>query len=271
MDSELGEAELFPDIVENHEEAHEIVIEEDNNEEETEFIIQLQEGPPKLIPIVFPINLEATVGESEMGTFPQSEEMETEFVIDIVDEEPTENQENRLKSPAKNLEEKDSKIFKYCSRICEICDYEFIDFSDLKKHCKELHKFNGFLRCCNRKFFKKFSLFEHILSHENPRIQVKPKKTEKKKSFECKSCHQMFLYRKHLKIHSCQEADEKNVFICCFCNNFFSTKLALDNHIDQEHLNSDLICPVCTLQLQNKRCLKKHLKLHKNTKTLIQK
>lgn len=287
MDSELGEVVLFTDVAddknpeslgnlakesevlviheENNEEEviHEIVIDDEDEEEDTEFVIQLQEDEcldagNEILPL-FEINSKL-VGNLEF------EEMETEIVIE--EDEPTQDQENQEKPEP---EEKDSKIFKYCSRVCEFCDHEFFDFKDVKKHYKESHQVNGFLRCCgNKKFFKKFSLYEHILSHDNSRVPEcvaeKSKEPKKQKSYECEICHQFFLFEKHLKLHSfkAHKIDVKKVFECSFCDRFFHTKLAQKTHVDQEHLKKNS-CPICKLTFLNKILLNQHLKLHKKS------
>lgn len=74
---------------------------------------------------------------------------------------------------------------------CKICDYIGKDFRDLKGHFRVVHdKPRGYAMCCDRIFYKKEVLVEHIQFHINP------------EHFKCNNCGMTFKASKSLEYHS---------------------------------------------------------------------
>lgn len=69
---------------------------------------------------------------------------------------------------AGEIAEQDEIIRRFCTLICEKCDYVGKNYYQLEKHYKTEHDTRGYAVCCGRKFCKKRRLFEHCQRHINP-------------------------------------------------------------------------------------------------------
>lgn len=108
---------------------------------------------------------------------------------------------------------------------CKICDFVGKDFRDLKGHFRVAHdKPRGYAMCCDRIFYKKEVLVEHIHIHINP------------EHFKCKNCGMTFKASKSLEyhsIHTCKSInseDVKKLFQCDECLKWFNSKFLLQRH-----------------------------------------
>lgn len=59
-------------------------------------------------------------------------------------------------------------VRKYFAMYCEICNYPFKTFLHAKRHHTKVHNQNGYLMCCDRKFFKLYRVIQHCMWHQNP-------------------------------------------------------------------------------------------------------
>lgn len=108
---------------------------------------------------------------------------------------------------------------------CKICEYIGNDFRDLKGHFRVVHdKPRGYAMCCDRIFYKKEILVEHIQFHINP------------EHFKCNNCGMTFKASKSLEyhsIHTCKSInteDVKKLFQCDECLKWFNSKFLLQRH-----------------------------------------
>ncbi|KAL5289519.1 hypothetical protein ACFFRR_009557 [Megaselia abdita] len=108
---------------------------------------------------------------------------------------------------------------------CKICEYIGKDFRDLKGHFRVIHdKPRGYAMCCDRIFYKKEILVEHIQFHINP------------EHFKCNNCGMTFKASKSLEyhsIHTCKSInteDVKKLFQCDECLKWFNSKFLLQRH-----------------------------------------
>lgn len=64
--------------------------------------------------------------------------------------------------------EQDSLIRDYFSMACEVCSYQFGTFLEARRHYRTVHQKAGYLACCNKRFFYRGGLIDHISVHLNP-------------------------------------------------------------------------------------------------------
>ncbi|TMW41176.1 hypothetical protein DOY81_013746 [Sarcophaga bullata] len=71
--------------------------------------------------------------------------------------------------PRTKRKEHDQFIAKHLKDIaCELCKTSFETFAALRQHFASIHKQKGYVICCNKKFFNRTRLVDHIHSHLNP-------------------------------------------------------------------------------------------------------
>ncbi|TMW39965.1 hypothetical protein DOY81_014955, partial [Sarcophaga bullata] len=89
-----------------------------------------------------------------------------------------------------NRHEHDQFIAKHLKDIvCELCNTNFETFAALRHHFAGVHKQWGYVVCCNKKFFNRTRLVDHIHSHFNPDL------------FKCKECDRVMSDRLRLESH----------------------------------------------------------------------
>lgn len=66
----------------------------------------------------------------------------------------------------------DDLIRNWCQMKCTKCPELFngCTFKDVKVHYSKEHEMNGFLLCCEKKFFRRVRALEHIARHINPSV-----------------------------------------------------------------------------------------------------
>lgn len=69
---------------------------------------------------------------------------------------------------ANKLREEDESIGSIIQMACELCGEEFSGFRGCKDHYRKIHKANGYLSCCETKFYRRNQLVGHIQKHLNP-------------------------------------------------------------------------------------------------------
>lgn len=62
----------------------------------------------------------------------------------------------------------DEQIRNYCGLKCELCSEQFETFADNKAHYRKVHNQPGYIKCCDKKIFKRFMMVQHIMKHINP-------------------------------------------------------------------------------------------------------
>lgn len=152
--------------------------------------------------------------------------------------------DNKNSSDSDGLEPEETSIISHCksktkrnefdeflatnfNMTCSICTAPMPTFNELCKHFVKEHKVRGFVSCCNKKFFRRSVLVDHIHRHLNPEY------------FKCKDCGKIMADRRcldlHVKIH---ESQEKTHF-CDVCGKAFSRLSAVKNHKLLLHLSDE--------------------------------
>lgn len=140
--------------------------------------------------------------------------------------------------------------------MCEICAKTFTKIANLNKHFK--NHANPNLKCdvCEKEFFRKDVLDNHVLV------------THKDEKFKCDECNKSFRSLKYLKIHAMQHG-EKN-YHCFKCKMSFVYRWNLNKHnrrfhdkIDEDDCNNKearFVCPICKKRVKYKKSLLRHIK-----------
>ena len=107
-----------------------------------------------------------------------------------------------------NRHEHDQFIGKHLKNIvCDLCNTNFETFAALRQHFAGVHKQWGYVVCCNKKFFNRTRLVDHIHSHFNPDL------------FKCKQCDRVMSDRLRLeshmlRFHGATELEKKHCDVC---------------------------------------------------------
>lgn len=65
--------------------------------------------------------------------------------------------------------EMETKLADYFQMNCDLCMHRFSSWSDARSHYLNRHNnLKPFLRCCNRKYFLRNRIIEHIIWHVDP-------------------------------------------------------------------------------------------------------
>jgi hypothetical protein len=129
----------------------------------------------------------------------------------------------------------------YCNKIC-------IDKSALTYHIKRHHSAVKIL--C--KFFG-CSQYFHSQTEADEHYKQQHQKIEENKKYRCLKCNYRSAYKTSLNRHISEMHGEK-ILLCPKCSRYFSSSLALKDHINQTH-SPRKVCPHC-----NKGC--RHIKRH---------
>lgn len=77
-------------------------------------------------------------------------------------------QHKSLNMDPQRIEEEDMQIRSILNMKCDLCHVTFNIFRESKSHYRDEHNINGYLICCEKKFFKRNQLIEHLQRHINP-------------------------------------------------------------------------------------------------------
>ncbi|XP_055543870.1 zinc finger and BTB domain-containing protein 17-like [Wyeomyia smithii] len=106
---------------------------------------------------------------------------------------------------------------------------------------------------CDKKFCQMTSVVKHIQAvHVGERPYI------------CEECGKDFAFKELLKNHQTTHSDERNC-ICPQCPKAFKNMPALRMHIDT-HSDTQYVCSQCSLRLNTKRTLKRHMVVHSDQK-----
>ncbi|KAM7348117.1 uncharacterized protein ACRADG_007535 [Cochliomyia hominivorax] len=161
---------------------------------------------------------------------------------------------------------------------CDICNETFPVFELLKGHFKTTHNTRCYIKCCERKFFRRCVLVDHIRLHINPEthkcdICGKPSSSkynlklhkkvvhEETEQFECEVCHRSFNQKPNLERHLLTHVTGSKDFICKECGKGYVLEVQLKSHIKTVH-SDNRVCDQCGKTLHGIGALKKHLMEH---------
>ncbi|XP_050091818.1 transcription factor grauzone-like [Anopheles aquasalis] len=144
----------------------------------------------------------------------------------------------------------DQEIKKFYTLECEICSIAQSDFPKLLAHYQSQHGVRGYMRCCNKQFFYRHAILEHI---ENHRGEIK-----------CEICQKTYKTRRYLALHFAKShgSEEDRPYKCATCGSSFPKRYLLRAH---ESLHVQEACPVCKKVLSSNHALKVHIsQMHTN-------
>uniref|UniRef100_A0A1A9WJ85 C2H2-type domain-containing protein n=1 Tax=Glossina brevipalpis TaxID=37001 RepID=A0A1A9WJ85_9MUSC len=144
----------------------------------------------------------------------------------------------------------DEEIAKFMSLHCELCSAEIENFTALHNHMLAEHNMKGYVRCCNKKFSKRFLLLEHIRTHLNPAC------------YKCENCSRVFPDRKSMRNHFLMkhQKDEDKTFACSQCPSKFVTVYLLQRHKVIAHGDRTNTCKSCNRKFSTAVQLSAHTK-----------
>uniref|UniRef100_A0A182Y7C2 C2H2-type domain-containing protein n=1 Tax=Anopheles stephensi TaxID=30069 RepID=A0A182Y7C2_ANOST len=158
---------------------------------------------------------------------------------------------------------------------CEICSVPLGSFGSLQNHYRDEHQTNGYVRCCDKQYFIRSCLVDHIGAHLGSiRCEICQKSYKTKRylqqhmteshssaearPFKCTECHKSYskehLLRAHMQRHIKQQ--------CNICQKMLSNQNSLKVHIAQVHSgDANQICDTCGKVFRTKPAMERHIKL----------
>lgn len=132
---------------------------------------------------------------------------------------------------------------------CNICPFKSLNKNSLDAHVNKIHLQVRPFACeiCNKAFFKKSNLTEHLIIHNRV------------KNLTCEQCGDCFATKKtlveHLRLHSGDKP-----FQCEICSLSFVTSGRRSDHFKRKHLEKTICCFVCDKKFSLKKELNSHMK-----------
>ncbi|XP_067637505.1 transcription factor grauzone-like isoform X2 [Eurosta solidaginis] len=149
------------------------------------------------------------------------------------------------------LRELDQYIAENTQLSCCLCSKSLTDFSNLKKHFRELHNCTGYIPCCKNRFVKRTAYVDHLKLHKDPDY------------FKCQICSKQLasrhIYQNHM--YTIHPDSGTLLFPCELCPRKFAKQYILDYHIKSRHTTTkSYICSTCNKGFKNSAILKQHEK-----------
>ncbi|XP_065363155.1 zinc finger protein 729-like [Calliphora vicina] len=161
---------------------------------------------------------------------------------------------------------------------CDLCEETTSSFDKLRSHFREKHKTRFYIKCCERKFYRRYVLVNHIQLHLDPEThkceicgKVSANKNNLKlhkklmheeiEQLECEVCHKLFNLKTSLDRHSLTHVTGDKDFVCQECGKGYVLEVQLKSHIRTVH-NVDRVCDQCGKTVHGIQALKKHLMEH---------
>lgn len=162
--------------------------------------------------------------------------------------------------------------------ICDLCGEITKNFDQLRTHFKETHKIKSYIKCCEKKFFRRYVFANHIQLHLNPdthKCEICGKSSSSKKNLKlhkklmheltkqlkCDICDKLFKQKVTLARHLLTHSTDSKDFICSECGKGFVADQLLKLHIKHVH-NADRVCDQCGKTIHGFQAYKKHLMEH---------
>ncbi|KAG5667065.1 hypothetical protein PVAND_015065 [Polypedilum vanderplanki] len=147
--------------------------------------------------------------------------------------------------------ESDERVSKFLDVKCELCGSAQPTFLRLIKHFRKEHKdTKPFIRCCEKKFYRRGRLLDHLDRHDD---QVTHKCPHCQKSYKSKHILKVHLDKIHLQM--------RNECICSVCGRSLKSEGALKNHMytHEEDANRTFECYICKKgNYKNEKLLRTH-------------
>uniref|UniRef100_A0A182JRJ5 C2H2-type domain-containing protein n=1 Tax=Anopheles christyi TaxID=43041 RepID=A0A182JRJ5_9DIPT len=180
------------------------------------------------------------------------------------------------KTVRSNQKANDKIIKDFFTLECELCSAPSESFGALVDHYRADHDIKGYVRCCNKQYFNRSYLVDHIGAHKGlSRCEICQRSYKSKryltqhmtechsqgeaKPFKCPQCHMAYskehLLRGHMTMHVKKQ--------CQFCQKVLSNHYSLKLHIAQVHSgDGHQICATCGKVFRTNFAMERHIKLH---------
>ncbi|XP_062553312.1 transcription factor grauzone-like [Armigeres subalbatus] len=179
-----------------------------------------------------------------------------------------------------NHSEEDDLIRRYYEFRCDLCPKEAPNFKALLAHFREKHNICGYIKCCNKKLYRRCRLLEHISKHLDP------------DTFRCGICNKVYSCRTSLDLHNmhmhlsdsdkphkcpvCSKSFAKDYQLkthmvrhiaveCPECGRIMSSRLSLREHLIKMHSHvgqKSFVCDICGKEFRSKLSFERHILLH---------
>ncbi|XP_059613472.1 zinc finger protein 816-like [Phlebotomus argentipes] len=182
------------------------------------------------------------------------------------------------------LEERDEVIRRFVTLQCQECDARptFPTFEMLQDHYAEQNHTNQpFVVCCNKNYYRKVNLINHITFHVNPNVfacpvcahQSKSKELLKKhlythlpkavRPLECAQCGKKYVTKAQLRLHVASHVrKEDRSHECPECGKKFAYDFALETHRRSHRRVPDYVCEICAKTFTGKSNYQDHKMRH---------
>ncbi|XP_061389724.1 zinc finger protein 718-like [Musca vetustissima] len=120
---------------------------------------------------------------------------------------------------------------------CVCCPATVSNFTLLRKHFRQMHPTEKcYVICCQRKFYHRFHIVEHIRLHIDPN------------AFRCDECGRCSTNSRNLAKHKREmhtEEGKQRPFECDVCHKKFANKTILRTHMEVHEAGRDYVCSEC--------------------------
>lgn len=123
-------------------------------------------------------------------------------------------------------EKQDAQIRELFNMKCEICtdDVGFESLLRARQHYRIVHKMNGYLTCCGKKFHRRHLILNHIRSHVDP------------DAYSCGQCGKSFQNKFRLRNHIDNHVPlDARAHKCSLCSSSFARPSLLRLHVKSKH------------------------------------
>ncbi|XP_023302774.2 transcription factor grauzone-like [Lucilia cuprina] len=203
-----------------------------------------------------------------------------------------ENNDNDNDEPDKNSSEIKGKNKKndqfiaehFKQMFCDLCGIPFENFLIMQKHFETEHDRKGYLVCCDKKFFQRYRLVDHLQVHFNPdhfkckhcgkvlsnsdNFQKHMLRLHRPKGVNlthcCEICGKSFMKASLLRYHKLQHLpEEEKKFPCKQCGKLYPSANHLNIHTEAVHLKKFVkICYICGKSIVTSAEYKIHMDKH---------
>ncbi|KAG4076379.1 hypothetical protein HA402_005822 [Bradysia odoriphaga] len=186
-------------------------------------------------------------------------------------------------------EKSDAQIKEFVNLSCDICNTnpQFNSFKELQEHFSSVHNQRGYVECCDKKFYRKDRLMNHITNHINPdafkcttcgqnskskillRIHMKQHLPTDLRPFQCEKCPQKFVLKSQLTNHEASHFTQaQKKFVCDTCGKAFALKFVMIKHkLTHSKEKINFVCEICAKQFCSKTNLQSHMSHHLQEKS----
>ncbi|KAM4604795.1 uncharacterized protein ACJ7VT_017127 [Polymixia lowei] len=132
---------------------------------------------------------------------------------------------------------------------CTMCDKNFSQIVEMKKHYSQSHRVRGAYPCplCKRTFVRLCELVRH---------------QQNKKMYQCSACKKCFTKLALLNIHEKSHAAKTTPHVCETCGKSFKSPANLILHQKRHRDRQPCVCSYCGKQFSTKDCLRAHMVRH---------